>query len=433
MPESVQGLGCTTDTSGFIRVAMRACFPDQDPARGSALGAVSLMGAAMVVEVQIAELTMNPLETRLFGNILPSPLILASGPRSYAAEGIQAAYEAGAGAVVTKTLRLHPANNPTPHIVTPLRSRDLRNTLFNSEQWSDITWEEWVRKELPDLSGHPGALIASIGHTAEEAAAITKDVALTGVVDIIECVAYSGDALASMVRTVRENTELPILAKLTFGWGDRLMEIAEQALEAGANGFTAIDSIGPTLQIDIETGMPTHGGKGGRAWMSGAAIRPIAIALVADLVSRFQVPVVGTGGVFAASDVVEMTMVGASAVGACTAPMLKDLDWFRSTAHGVATWLADHGKSSLDEIRGVALTILADTDQQLELDFRFEPIQCTLCNQCVVVCAYDARALQGSNPKSIELEMEVDRERCRNCGLCVSVCRPNALTIANWP
>ena len=54
-------------------------------------------------------------------------------------------------------------------------------------------------------------------------------------------------------------------------------------MEAGASGFTAIDSIGPTLQIDIETGEPTIGGVGSKAWMSGAAIRPVAQAVVAEL------------------------------------------------------------------------------------------------------------------------------------------------------
>ena len=117
---------------------------------------------------------------------------------------------------------------------------------------------------------------------------IAGPVAATGVVDAIECVAYTKATIVDLVRRVREQApKTPILAKLTFNWGDELYPAAEAALKAGANGFTAIDSIGPTLQIDIETGGPTIGGAGSKAWMSGAAIRPVAQAVVSELAVRF--------------------------------------------------------------------------------------------------------------------------------------------------
>ena len=68
---------------------------------------------------------MADLRTTLFGITMPSPFILASGPLSYDATGLWEAYKAGAGGVVTKTLRLEAAINPTPHMVVP-RSSNLR-------------------------------------------------------------------------------------------------------------------------------------------------------------------------------------------------------------------------------------------------------------------------------------------------------------------
>ena len=100
---------------------------------------------------------MANLQTTLFGIPMPSPFILASGPLSYDATGLWEAYRAGAGGVVTKTLRLEAAINPTPHMVVP-RSSNLRATLFNTEKWADLTWEQWVEKELPAMAGHPGLL-----------------------------------------------------------------------------------------------------------------------------------------------------------------------------------------------------------------------------------------------------------------------------------
>ncbi len=376
---------------------------------------------------------MADLTTRLFGITMPSPFILASGPLSYDATGLWEAYRAGAGGVTTKTLRLERAINPTPHMVVP-RSSNLRATLFNTEKWADLTWQQWVDQELPKMKGHPGALIASIGHTAPEAEVITGPVAATGVVDAIECVAYTKETIVPVVRAVRERTDLPVLAKLTFNWGDEVYEAAEGALEAGANGFTAIDSIGPTLQIDIESRQPTIGGEGSKAWMSGAAIRPVAQAVVAELVTRFGVPVVGTGGIIQAEDAVEMSMVGATALGVCTGPLLRGLEWFERTEEKLHAWLDAHCYATLTATRGLALPNLQAVEDTGRLTFDFDPLLCTKCDLCVVLCPYDARTMGGGEkPKAASLTQILDEEACRYCGLCVEVCKPGALTYGNWP
>jgi dihydroorotate dehydrogenase (fumarate) len=377
---------------------------------------------------------MANLTTELFGMTMSSPFILASGPLSYDATGLWEAYRAGAGGVVTKTLRLERAINPTPHMVVP-RSSNLRATLFNTEKWADLPWEQWVERELPAMRGHLGLLIASIGHTPAEGAAIAGPVAATGVVDAIECVAYTKETIVDLVRRVREQAPaLPILAKLTFNWGDDLYPAAEAALQAGVTGFTAIDSIGPTLQIDIETGEPTIGGAGSKAWMSGAAIRPVAQAVVAELAARFPgVPIVGTGGVIQAEDAVEMTMVGASAIGVCTGPLLRGLEWFERTHKALSAWLDGHGYARLADVRGVALKRLRPVEDTAALTFVFEPLKCTKCDLCVVLCPYDARLMEGDKPKTPDLQQILLEDRCRYCGLCVEVCKPGALTYGNWP
>ncbi len=375
---------------------------------------------------------MAILRTRLFDILMPSPFVLASGPLSYDATGMWEAFRAGAGGVTTKTLRLEAAVNPTPHMVVP-RSSNLRATLFNTEKWADLPWEQWVERELPAMAGHPGALIASIGHTAREGEVITRPVSETGVVDAIECVAYTKDTMIPLIRAVRERTDLPVLAKLTFNWGDDLYPAAEAALEAGADGFTAIDSLGPTLQIDIETRQPTIGGVANKAWMSGAAIRPVAQAVVAELAGRYAVPIIGTGGIIQAEDAVEMTMVGATALGVCTAPLLRGLEWFERTHEKLNAWLDGHEVAALADLRGVAIPNLHAVEDTAILTFEFDPMKCTKCDLCVVLCPYDAREMEGEKPKTPELKQILLEDRCRYCGLCVEVCKPLALTYGNWP
>lgn len=370
---------------------------------------------------------MTKLQTRLFNCELPSPLVLASGPRSYGAAGVWEAYKAGAGAVVTKTLRPTLPVNPTPHILKP-SSRGLHNTLINAEEWSDISWEDWVYEEIPALAGHPGALIVSVGHTAQDVEKFIEFLESSEGVDIIECVSYSATDMVPLIAVVRANTDLPILAKLSFNWGAELLPAAEAVLEAGCSGFTAIDSIGPALQIDIETGRPFLASEGGKGWMSGAAIKPLALALVADLKTRFGRPVVGTGGVFSAEDIIEMSMAGADAVGACSAPILYGNEWFTKTLKKLELWLTEHNYSNLEEIVGFALPHLQPHRIANGLDFRFDPLLCTLCQRCVTVCPYNARQLSGDTRRDESITMLLDSEKCRSCGLCSSVCAPQALT-----
>ena len=245
-------------------------------------------------------------------------------------------------------------------------------------------------------------LIASIGHTPAEGEVIAGPVAATGVVDAIECVAYTRATIVDLVRAWCASVlrTCPILAKLTFNWGDDLYPAAEAVLEAGATGFTAIDSIGPTLQIDIETGEPTIGGAGNKAWMSGAAIRPVAQAVVSELAVRFPgVPIVGTGGIIQAEDAVEMTMVGASALGVCTGPLLRGLEWFGRTSEKLCAWLDGHGYADLAAVRGKALPKLHAVEDTSPLTFEFNPMLCTKCDLCVVLCPYDAREMGAATSR----------------------------------
>ncbi|NOQ40772.1 MAG: 4Fe-4S dicluster domain-containing protein [Anaerolineales bacterium] len=375
----------------------------------------------------IEETSYTRLRSRLFDCELPSPLVLASGPRSYNAASLIEAYKSGAGAVVTKTIRSKLPVNPTPHIIKP-SSKGSQNTLYNAEEWSDISWEQWVYEEIPALEGHPGALIVSVGHTAQDIEKFIEPLAACETVDMIECVSYSGDSIIPLIMSVRSKTDLPILAKLSFNWGGELFSTAEAALNAGCDGFTAIDSVGPALYIDIETGCPVLASEGGRGWISGAAIKPLALSIVADLKKRFGKPVVGTGGVFSAEDIIEMTMAGADAVGVCSAPILYGNEWFSKTLNKLDRWLTKFDYDSLVEIIGYALPNLPSNQISSGLEFNFDPLLCTLCQMCVVVCPYNARQISGDTPRDGNIQMSLSREICRSCGLCSSVCKPGSLT-----
>jgi len=356
---------------------------------------------------------MADLSVDLCGVSLPNPFVLASGPLTWNAEAIRAAFAAGAAAAVTKTIRPQATVNPVPHIADAGRG-----SLLNTEGWSDFSADEWLAREFPALRGRQGGvLIASLGHTPEEVAETAGPVAAAGP-DLLELVSYRAEDAAPMVAVAKARTDLPLLIKVTANWPN-LLEVVAACLAAGADGVTAIDSIGPTLRIDVETGEPLLGSF---AWLSGRAILPISLRAVAEICQRHRVPVVGTGGVGQAEDAVEMVMAGATAVGVHSLPLLQGLGWFGKTLTRLDRWLDKRGHERLAGLRGVALAHLQEPMPHTPLAFAFDQETCTRCGRCVTVCAYGARELTEGG------DMLLDEEICRSCGLCVTVCASGALT-----
>jgi dihydroorotate dehydrogenase (fumarate) len=356
---------------------------------------------------------MTDLSINLCGMRLPNPLILASGPLSWNAEAILGAFEAGAAAVVTKTIRPEATVNPVPHIADAGRG-----SMLNTEGWSDLSAQQWIERELPLLEGRNGVLIASTGHTPAEVAELAGPLAGAGS-DMLELVSYRAADAAPMVEVAKRAVSIPVLVKVSANWPD-LPEVIDACLAAGADGVTAIDSIGPALRVDVETGRPLLGSF---AWLSGEAIRPIALRAVADTCVRHDVPVVGTGGVGRAEDIVEMVMAGATAIGVHTAPLLRGLGWFEKTRAHLGRWLEKRGHGRLADLRGVALEHLRRPAPTTPLRFVFDRETCTDCGRCVVVCAYEARHLHLAPERDMILRPAL----CRSCGLCVSVCPTEAL------
>lgn len=354
------------------------------------------------------------LSTELLGLTLRSPFVLGSGPLSYDGHGLVRAHHAGAGAVTTKTIRDSPARNPYPHIA--MAGRD---SMINSEKWSDITGDAWVNEEIPRAKAAGAIVIGSIGHSLAEVRHWVARVDAAGA-DIIELVSYGEREMLSMVRLAKRQSHKPVIVKLSPNWRDPL-SCARAVLTAGADGLTAMDSVGPVLRLDIETGKPLVGGPRGFGWLSGAAIKPIVLRHVAEIAGICKKPIIGIGGVMTAEDALEMLMAGASAVGVCTAPMVKGLGHFARLNEGLARLLERLSYDSVASASRAALPHLNEAEELRPFDFVYKPELCTSCNACVRACPYAARALEVK-------AMSVSDE-CRHCGLCASVCPTAALSL----
>ena len=353
----------------------------------------------------------------LCGVALQSPFIAASGPLSYNAAGMLRLHRAGAGAVVTKTIRLEACINPIPHMV-----RNSRDSLVNCEKWADLPPEAWIASEIPQAHQAGVVVIASVGHTLPESSRLVEKVVAAGA-SMVELVSYDEADLAPMVADARRRVGCPILVKLSPN-GRNLAEIARRCVAAGADAVTACDSVGPVLRIDIRTGRPLLGGVGGAGWLSGSAIKPMILQRVAELRQVLTCPIIGLGGVTDAADVLEMLMAGANFVGLCSALILRGPEYLGTLRQETAASLEKLGYADVAAVSGKAIPFLTATEQTGRIEFAYDAGRCTGCGQCVKVCCYQARTLTAGK------EMSVNERECRDCGLCASVCPTQALTVA---
>ncbi|MBQ6124087.1 MAG: dihydroorotate dehydrogenase [Spirochaetales bacterium] len=112
---------------------------------------------------------------------------------------------------------------------------------------------------------------------------------------------------------------------------DNIGEIAKAVIDAGADGITAINTVGPTLHVDPACGKPilqnALGGKGGKSgsWVYDRAIE--AIREIREAVGE-NIPIIGMGGVSTKDQCAEMISSGADAVGIGSAlAHIRQQDW----------------------------------------------------------------------------------------------------------
>jgi len=311
---------------------------------------------------------MQPnLQTTLCGVRLPNPTVLASGILGLAHEVLVRVAEAGAGAVTTKSISLAPRDGyPNPVVLD--WGAGLINAVGLSNPGIEVMVEEIraAKERLPPL-GVP--LIASIfADTIYDFGTIARYVsdAAPDLIEVnISCpnvddrylrmFAAEPYVAAQVTRRVKQNTDLPVLVKLSPNVTD-IVEVAEAVVEAGADGITAVNSLGPGLILDIETCRPllAHGSGG----VSGAALRPIAARCVRDICRAVDVPVVATGGIASGRDAVEMILLGATAVGIGSAVARRGMAVFAQVCQEIESYMARHDYENLDAFRRRALAIV---------------------------------------------------------------------------
>jgi dihydroorotate dehydrogenase (NAD+) catalytic subunit len=295
--------------------------------------------------------------TTVAGLELSNPTILASGILGYTGLSMKTVIDAGAGAIVTKSMGTEPRTGyPNPTVAQTncglLNAMGLPNPGINH-----------FKQEMKTLKSTGAPIIVSVyGFSAEEYVKVAETATKMGA-DAIELnvscphIKKSGAEigcdpilLTQIVKAVKKAVDKPVIAKLTPNVAD-IAEIAKAAEDAGADAITAINTV-KAMAIETETGRPILANKFGG--LSGPAIKPVAVRCVYDIHRSVDVPVIGCGGVSNWQDAIEFMLAGASAVQIGTAVAFKGVNVFSSVNRGVDRYLKRKGYKNVEDIVGLS-------------------------------------------------------------------------------
>ena len=302
------------------------------------------------------------LSTELCGIRLQNPTVLASGVLGTSKGLLKSVARAGAGAVTIKSLSLEPLPGHNNPIVVGFEAG-----MLNAVGYSNPGIKEGA-KEFSNLKEVGVPVIASIigrdvGDFMKvlESALGGRGLDFAAVEVSLSCPHTPGygmlagqntpEATKEIVSVVRKGTELPLLVKLSPNIPE-IGRVARAAEEAGADGITAVNTLGPGMLINIESRQPILDFKVGG--VSGPALRPIALRCVYDIYKSVKIPILGVGGISTGRHAIEMLMAGASAVGIGTAVYSQGIEVFGKVCQEMKEWMEANGCTSVKELIGTA-------------------------------------------------------------------------------
>ncbi|MFC2013284.1 dihydroorotate dehydrogenase [Chloroflexota bacterium] len=292
------------------------------------------------------------------GLLLANPVMTASGTFGYGTEYGHTFDIQMLGAIVCKgtTIKPRTGNHPPRLVETACGA-------LNSIGLQNIGVEVLIKEKAPLWASWRVPVIVNIaGETIEGYAQLASKLdgiaGISGIEVNISCpnvkaggaeFGANSDSAAAVTAAVKAATSLPVLVKLTPNTTD-IAKVAIAVAEAGADAISLINTF-RGIAIDIAERRPLLGNIVGG--LSGPAIKPVALYMVYEVAKVVEVPVVGCGGIFTASDAIEFIMAGASAIQVGTASLSNPhapLD----VLEGIAQFMEKEGIKDIAELIGAA-------------------------------------------------------------------------------
>lgn len=224
------------------------------------------------------------------------------------------------GAVVTKTLTHEERKgNPEPRIARISEGKFIQSMGLPNFGYRAFPFE---KIEVPTIVSYLGKdkketeeMTRYINEKTKgkDVIALEFNLACPNVPGCPSCYKQNG---IELLKTVRENTSLPISVKIGyFSDRDQLFEFGKRILDIGINGVTAINSPwGLSFKNNNYAVAMKYGG------ISGRGIKELALGTIHFLNEKFpEIELIGVGGIFTLEDALDFKRAGARAIQICSA------------------------------------------------------------------------------------------------------------------
>ncbi len=298
----------------------------------------------------------DALEVDCLGVRFQNPMLLAAGTAGFGREVARVIDIEALGGVVTKAVSLEPRRgNPAPRVA------EIRGAMLNSVGLANPGLDVFRSEVLPWLSGlvRSRVIVNVVGHAVEDFARVVAALGAEPVIAAFELnvscpnearggMEFGADdeVLARLVRGARAATAKPLLVKLSPVLSDPA-RTAEAAAAAGADGFTAVNTL-PAHVYDPNGKSRLGAGSGG---LSGPPLLPVGVKVTRLVARRTGKPVVGVGGIRSGGDALQYLEAGASLVAVGTAA-LADPRAPERIVRELSLLLARRGATSVQEVIG---------------------------------------------------------------------------------
>ena len=287
---------------------------------------------------------------------LDKPAMLASGILGISLDVFNRLYRSGAGAVVTKSLSSEPWEGyPNPTIFSINGGGWMNAVGLSNPGASNFAKMIESNKDVPIIV----SLVGSIPEDFEMMINEFKNCNVTAFELNLSCphVAKVGlevgddpELVKKIVTTVKNSTSIPVIAKVGLGTTNYLNTV-KIAIDSGIDAITAINTV-RAMAIDVETQRPILSNKFGG--LSGTPIKPIALRCVYEIASKYDIPIIGCGGISTWEDAIEFFLAGASAIQLGSAIGDNWINVFDDINKGVLQYMKQKNYSSIDEMVGLA-------------------------------------------------------------------------------
>ncbi len=327
---------------------------------------------------------MADISVEVNGMHFANPFVIGSGPPGTNYKTIAKSFKCGWGGVVAKTVALDTTEviNVAPRYgKARLESfdgaRGNQNVIGfqNIELISDRKLSDWIPDFKRAKDDYPeGILIASLMESYnkdrwQELAGLCDEAGVDAFELNFSCphghpedqmgaaMGQNPPIVKEVTSWVVEATDKPVWAKMTPNIGD-ITRPARAAVEGGAHGVSAINTILAVIGINLDTlrPMPTVEGYSTPGGYSYHAVRPIALRMVSEMMlDNPDLVVSGIGGVVSADDAIEFMLVGSRTVQVCTGVMLHGHAMVSNLIDGLHAFMDEKGFNTVDDFIGKSL------------------------------------------------------------------------------